>query len=61
MTGAVGLLSDPYQCEQTLRNGDADFILRGRELLRHPYWALSAQVTLDNEDSVWPNQYVRAR
>ena len=61
LTGAVGLLTDPYQCEQTLRSGDADVILLGRELLRNPYWALSAQVTLDNEDSVWPNQYVRAR
>ena len=61
LTGAVGLLTDPYQCEQTLRNGDSDVILLGRELLRNPYWALSAQVTLDGDDSVWPNQYVRAR
>ena len=61
LTGAVGLLTDPYQCEQTLRNDDSDVILLGRELLRNPYWPLSAQVTLDNDDSVWPDQYVRAR
>ena len=61
LTGAVGLLTDPFQCEQTLRNGDSDVILLGRELLRNPYWALSAQVALDDEDSFWPDQYVRAR
>ena len=61
LTGAVGLITDASQAEQTLRNEDADVILLGRELLRNPYWALNAQVELDGEDSVWPSQYVRAR
>lgn len=61
LTGAVGLITDASQAEQTLRNGDADVILLGRELLRNPYWALNAQVELDDSDSVWPSQYVRAR
>ena len=61
LTGAVGLITDASQAEQTLRNGEADAILLGRELLRNPYWPLNAQVELDGQDSVWPPQYVRAR
>ena len=61
LTGAVGLITDASQAEQTLRNGEADVILLGRELLRNPYWPLNAQVELDAQDSVWPPQYVRAR
>ena len=61
ITGAVGLITEPYQAEQILRNEEADVILLGRELLRDPYWPLHAQVQLDQEDSVWPWQYVRAR
>lgn len=61
MTGAVGLITEPYQAEQILRNEEADVILLGRELLRDPYWPLHAQVQLDQDDSVWPRQYVRAR
>ncbi len=61
LTGAVGLITEPYQAEQILRNEEADAILLGRELLRDPYWPLHAQVQLDQDDSVWPLQYVRAR
>jgi len=61
LTGAVGLITDASQAEQTLRNGEADAILLGRELLRNPYWPLNAQAELDGQDSVWPPQYVRAR
>jgi len=61
LTGAVGMITDASQAEQTLRNGEADAILLGRELLRNPYWPLNAQVELDGQDSVWPPQYVRAR
>ena len=60
-TGAVGLIADPLQAEQTLRNGDADVVLLGRELLRNPYWPLQARDELDNSDDLWPIQYIRAR
>ena len=60
-TGAVGLITDPSQAEQTLRNGDADVILLGRELLRNPYWPLKARDELDHNDDLWPDQYVRSR
>ena len=60
-TGAVGLITDASQAEQTLRNGDADVILLARELLRNPYWPLKARDELDDVDDLWPDQYVRAR
>jgi 2,4-dienoyl-CoA reductase-like NADH-dependent reductase (Old Yellow Enzyme family) len=60
-TGAVGLITDASQAEQTLRNGDADAIFLGRELLRNPYWPLYARDELDSSDDLWPRQYVRAR
>ena len=59
MTGAVGLITNPQQAEDVLVNGHADAIFIGRELLRNPYWPLSAQKYLDDQ-SVWSNQYSRA-
>jgi 2,4-dienoyl-CoA reductase-like NADH-dependent reductase (Old Yellow Enzyme family) len=59
MTGAVGLITNPQQAEDVLVNGQADAIFIGRELLRNPYWPLSAQKYLDDQ-SVWSNQYSRA-
>ena len=60
LTGAVGLITRPMQAEEILRRGDADLVLLGRELLRNPYWAMTAQKELDGETSLWPNQYLRA-
>ena len=60
LTGAVGLITRPMQAEEILRRGDADVVLLGRELLRNPYWAMTAQKELDGETSLWPNQYLRA-
>jgi 2,4-dienoyl-CoA reductase-like NADH-dependent reductase (Old Yellow Enzyme family) len=60
LTGAVGLITRPVQAEEILTRGDADVVLMGRELLRNPYWTMTAQKKLDGETSVWPNQYVRA-
>ena len=60
LTGAVGLITHANQAEQTLRSEGADVILLGRELLRNPYWPLHSQVQLDNQNSLWPDQYVRA-
>lgn len=59
LTGAVGLITDPHQSEDILLEEQADVILMGRELLRNPYWPLSAQQTLESEPT-WANQYLRA-
>ena len=59
LTGAVGLITEPYQAEEILTEEQADVILIGRELLRNPYWPLYAQQTLDS-NSPWSNQYLRA-
>ena len=41
-TAAVGLITTPEQADSILRNGQADIVLLGRELLRNPYFALQA-------------------
>lgn len=45
-TAAVGLITDPVQADAALRNGDADLVFLGRELLRDPYWPYRAQLAL---------------
>lgn len=59
-TGAVGLITRPEHAEQILASGQADAILLGRELLRNPYWPLSAAHML-SESVTWPAQYERAK
>lgn len=61
LTGSVGLITEPVQSEQILKNGESDVIFLGRELLRNPYWPMQAQVILDQQDSIWPLQYIRSR
>ncbi len=58
-TGAVGLITSPHQAETILRTDQADLVILGRELLRHPYWAHQAARDLGN-DFPWPQQYKRA-
>jgi len=41
-TMAVGLISSPEMAEEIVRNGRADAVALGRELLRNPYWPLHA-------------------
>ena len=57
---AVGMLESPELAEATLKNGSADFIALGRELLRNPYWPLQAARSL-NQEIEWPEQYRRAK
>lgn len=57
--GTVGLITAAQQAETILVNGDADFIIMGRELLRDPYFPLSTAKELRSEGSV-PKQYERA-
>ncbi|MFM9370951.1 NADH:flavin oxidoreductase/NADH oxidase [Streptomyces sp. Da 82-17] len=56
---AVGLITDTQQAEKILKNGEADAVLLGRELLRNPSWALHAARELDADIQV-PNQYAWA-
>lgn len=58
-TMAVGLILEPQQAEDILRNGDADLIAIGREVLHNPNWPLHAEAALgvDNEYQSWPVQY----
>lgn len=56
MSAAVGMLTQPAQCEQILSNGDADLVLIGREMLRDPNWAIHAAIAL-GEPPAYPAQY----
>ena len=58
-TAAVGMITAPAQADQIVRNGEADIVLIARELLRDPYWPLSAARELGQAMS-WPAQYLRA-
>ncbi len=57
-TGAVGLITEPEMAEEILRNGRADLIFLGRELLRDPYWPRRAAACLGVELQS-PKQYAR--
>ena len=55
LTSTVGLITSPDHIEQILKDGKADIVLLGRELLRNPYFLLKTTGT------EWPNQYLRAK
>ena len=57
-TGAVGLITSPLHAEEILQNGRADLVFLARELLRNPYWALTAAKELD-ADLTAPVPYKR--
>lgn len=60
-TAAVGLITQPMQADEIIRNGRADVVLLARELLRDPYWPLhAAQVLHQRENIPVPLQYARA-
>lgn len=58
-TATVGMITAPAQADEIIRNGCADVVLLGREMLRDPYWALHAAQTLKQPPPV-PAQYLRA-
>jgi 2,4-dienoyl-CoA reductase-like NADH-dependent reductase (Old Yellow Enzyme family) len=58
-TATVGMITAPAQADHIVRSGQADVVLLGRELLRNPYWALTAAQAL-GQAVAWPNQYLRA-
>jgi len=57
-TGAVGMITDPMQADEIIRNGRADIVLLAREMLREPYWAVNAARRLGKaDDTNLPTQY----
>jgi len=56
---AVGMITEPDQAAKILANAEADAVLMGRELLRHPSWPLDAARALGGEVRI-PPQYHRA-
>jgi 2,4-dienoyl-CoA reductase-like NADH-dependent reductase (Old Yellow Enzyme family) len=60
LTGAVGLITTPQQCEEILQTGKADMIFLARQVLRDPYFPLHAAKEL-GVDIKWPPQYERAK
>jgi len=60
-TAAVGMITDPKQADEIIRNQQADVVLLARELLRDPYWPAHAAKVLGQSAAVRPpNQYARA-
>ncbi len=59
-TGAVGLITEPFQAEQIVSTGIADAVSLARQMLRNPYWPLEAAKAL-KADIPWPVQYLRAK
>ena len=59
-TIAVGLITEPAQADEIIREGRADAVMLARQLLRQPYWPLHAAQVLGH-DIKWPPQYERAR
>jgi 2,4-dienoyl-CoA reductase-like NADH-dependent reductase (Old Yellow Enzyme family) len=58
-TAAVGLITEPQQADEIIRNGRADMVFLARELLREPYWPLKAAMQLGHKPEA-PDQYGRA-
>lgn len=60
-TAAVGMITDPMQADQIVRNGEADVVLLARELLRDPNWPIRAARALHVKPlPTVPPQYARA-
>lgn len=57
-TATVGLVNDPLLADQIIRDGEADIVLLGRELLRNPTWPIQAAINLGFSAPI-PFQYQR--
>lgn len=61
LTAAVGMITEPMQADQIIRNGQADLVYLGRELLRNPYWPITAARAVHKKDAIaLPVQYARS-
>ena len=60
-TGAVGLITEPEQAEEILRDGAADVVLLARAALREPAWPqrAAAELGLPTGEIGYRPQYVR--
>lgn len=60
-TAAVGMITQPMQADEIVRNDRADLVLLARELLRDPYWPIHAAQALHKlEQASIPPQYGRS-
>ena len=59
LTATVGLITEPMQADEIIRNHRADVVLLGRQMLRDPHWALHAAQSL-KQPAPAPVQYLRA-
>ncbi len=60
LTGAVGYITAAGQAESILHEEMADLVFLARELLRNPYFPLTAAREL-GADITWPVQYLRSK
>lgn len=60
LTGAVGLITQPFQAEHILVTEQADIVLVGRESLRNADFPILAAQTLRHPNPPTPLQYERA-
>ncbi len=59
-TAAVGMITEPMQADQIIRNGQADVVLLARASLRNPNWAIDAARALHFKGALpIPPQYLR--
>lgn len=58
-TMAVGVIISGKQAEEILRQGRADLVAIGREMMYDPFWALKAAEELgcDADANLWPDNY----
>lgn len=60
-TAAVGMITEASQANAIIASGQADLVLLARQMLREPYWPISAARSLGVMDRVnLPVQYGRA-
>ncbi|MFM7623734.1 MAG: NADH:flavin oxidoreductase/NADH oxidase [Actinomycetota bacterium] len=60
LTCAVGLITEPKQADEIVKNGEADAVMMAREFLRNPRWPFHAAKELNAEVS-WPVQLLRGK
>jgi 2,4-dienoyl-CoA reductase-like NADH-dependent reductase (Old Yellow Enzyme family) len=57
-TTAVGFITEPSHAEEIISEGKADIVLLAREMLRNPYWSITAAQALGQDDKVmFPSPY----
>ena len=57
-TAAVGLITSPREADGVVRDGRADIVLLGRQMLREPHWPIRAAAELGAPGGVrFPHQY----